>query len=257
MAQIFDIDRLNLGCLFVESFGFHSFDCYGTRCCHSATAIWTISISSVSSRRCWPVRPFRPMLSPHFANVLTADTARVKAASATLRAEYYTLPESLTVLLQLLLSDQPSPIRQLAATQCRASLVPKHWKKLPSAEKVRYRLQLLEGTLREEDKLVRHAAARVITAIAKIDLENGEWLDIFDLLLGAAKNPNPRQREVGTYLLFTCLEVIGEAMMHRFHEMLPIFAKTIRMSRFTSRCTSLLTRCLIRLIKCYRGSREC
>ena len=161
-----------------------------------------------------------------FSEVLAPDTARVKAATATLRSEYYPLPESLTVLLQLLLSSEPSPLRQLAASQAR-SLVPKHWKKLPPRDKARYRQGLLEGTLQEEEQLVRHAAARVITAIAKIDLENQEWLDVFDQLLGAATSENARQREVGTYLLFTSLESIGEAMMHRNQELLAVFAKTI------------------------------
>ena len=158
---------------------------------------------------------------------MTADTGRLKAATATLRADYYPLPESLTVLLQLLLSDRPSPLRQLAATQAR-SLVPKHWKNLPNNEKTQYRQQLLQGTLQEEEQLVRHAASRVITSIAKIDLENGEWLDVFDVLLRAASNPDPRQRGVGTYLLFTSLESIGESMSQRFPEMLEIFSKTIR-----------------------------
>ena len=156
-----------------------------------------------------------------------ADTDRVKAATATLRADYYPLPESLTILLQLLLSDQPSPLRQLAATQAR-SLVPKHWKKLPSEQKANFRQQLLQGTLQEEEQIVRHAASRVIVSIARIDLENGEWQDIIDILLQAANNPDPRQREVGTFLLFISLESIGDNVMPRFHEMLQIFAKTIR-----------------------------
>ena len=161
-----------------------------------------------------------------FSEVLAPDTARVKAATATLKSDYYPLPESLTILLQLLLSDQSSPLRQLAATQAR-SLVPKHWKKLPPQEKAQYRQRLLEGTLHEEEQIVRHAAARVITAVAKIDLENQEWLDVFDQLLGAATSDDARQREVGTYLLFTSLESIGEAMLHRSHELLAVFGKTI------------------------------
>lgn len=159
----------------------------------------------------------------------TADTARVKAATTTLRAEFYPLPESLTVLLQLLLSNQPLAERQLAATESR-KLVPKHWKKLQSREKEEYRQKLLQGTLEEEEQVVRHAAAQVITAIVKIDLEEGQWLDIFDILLRAASSNAVRERQVGTYLLFTSLESIGEAMSHRFPEMLAIFSKTIRKS---------------------------
>ncbi len=156
-----------------------------------------------------------------------ADTGRLKAATAQLRADFYPLPESLTVLLQLLLSDQPSPIRQLAATQAARSLVPKHWKKLPGEQKDELRQQLLQGTLQEEDQLVRHASSRVITAVAKIDLQNGDWLDVVDVVMRAASSPDRRQREVGTYLLFTSLEAIGETMKDRFPEMLQIFTKTI------------------------------
>ena len=86
----------------------------------------------------------------------------------------------------------------------------------------------MAGTLQEKEQIVRHAACRVITSIAKIDLENGEWLDVVDVLLQAASSPDPRQRGVGTYLLFTCLETIGETMNERFQEMLQIFSKTIR-----------------------------
>lgn len=108
----------------------------------------------------------------------------------------------------------------------------KHWKKIPANDRAQYRNRLLQGTLQEEDQLVRHGASRVVTAIAKIDLENGEWLDIFDVLLRAAGSQNEREREVGTYLLFSALESMGEAMMQRFPEMLSIFAKTI--SKFVS-----------------------
>ena len=127
----------------------------------------------------------------------------------------------------MILSDQASPLRQLAATQAR-TLVPKHWKSISTDQKSQVRQQLLQGTLQEPEQLVRHAASRVITAIAKIDLENGEWQDVFSVLLRAANSPSVRQREVGTYLLFTSLESIGEALMHRFQDVLTIFSKTIR-----------------------------
>ena len=131
------------------------------------------------------------------------------------------------ILLQLLLSDQSSPLRQLAATQARA-LVPKHWKGLPSDQKDNLRQSLLRSTVVEEDQLIRHASSRVIASIAKIDLENNEWLDIVDVLLRAASNADPRQRAVGTYVIFTCLESIGESFIHRFKDVLSVFAKTIR-----------------------------
>ncbi|KAL8946680.1 MAG: hypothetical protein Q9222_006957, partial [Ikaeria aurantiellina] len=155
-----------------------------------------------------------------------ADTARVKAATATLRADFYPRPESLSILLQLLVSDESIPLRQLAATQAR-SLIPKHWKNLPDSQKPQIRQHILQKTLAEEQQLVRHAAARVITAIAKIDLEDGQWPDLFDTLLQAAKSQTPRHREVGTYILFTTIEALEEDMSAKIPQLLDLFGKTI------------------------------
>ena len=136
------------------------------------------------------------------------------------------MPESLLILLQLLLSNEPSDQRQLAATEAK-KLVNKHWKTLPADEKSRYRQRLLEGALHEEEQIIRHHASRVITAVAKVDSETGEWLDVFDVLLRAAGSQTVREREVGTFLLFSALESMGESMKERFSEMLHILSRTI------------------------------
>ncbi|KAL9042756.1 MAG: hypothetical protein Q9214_003692, partial [Letrouitia sp. 1 TL-2023] len=162
-----------------------------------------------------------------FEEVLASDTNRVKAATATLKSDYYPLPESLSLLLQLLVSDQSTSLRQLAATQAR-SLVPKHWKSLADNPKSQIRRHLLQKTLEEEQQLVRHASARVITSIAKVDMEGDNWPDLFDMLMQAAGSPNARYREVGTYIIFTAVEAFGESIMHRFEQILSLFQRTIR-----------------------------
>ncbi|KAL9604674.1 MAG: hypothetical protein Q9219_000394 [cf. Caloplaca sp. 3 TL-2023] len=161
-----------------------------------------------------------------FGEILAPDTARVKAATATLKADYYPHPEALSVLLQLVVSDEATSLRQLAATQAR-SLVSKHWKTLPEGQKPQIRQHLLQKTLSEEQQIVRHAAARVITAIAKIDLDNGQWPNLFDTLLQAAGSQSPRHREVGTYVLFTTIEIMGEEMNAKIPQLLELFGKTI------------------------------
>ncbi|KAL8690882.1 MAG: hypothetical protein Q9218_003775 [Villophora microphyllina] len=161
-----------------------------------------------------------------FGQILAPDTAKIKAATTTLKADFYPLPESLSVLLQLLVSDEPESLRQLAATQAR-SLVPKHWKSLPDGQKPQIRQHVLQKTLEEEQQLVRHASARVITAIAKIDLEDGQWPDLFDTLVQAANSQSPKHRAVGTYILFTTIEAFGEDMTAKIPQLLQIFGKTI------------------------------
>ncbi|KAL9028279.1 MAG: hypothetical protein Q9196_003339, partial [Gyalolechia fulgens] len=161
-----------------------------------------------------------------FGEVLAPDTARVKAATATLKADFYPRPESLLLLLQLLVSEESTSLRQLAATQAR-SLVSKHWKTLPEEQKLQIRQRLLQKTLEEEQQLVRHGAARVITAIAKKDFDDGQWPDLFDTLVQAAGSPTPRHREVGTYVLFTTIEAIGEDMTAKTPQLLELFGQTI------------------------------
>ena len=75
--------------------------------------------------------------------------------------------------------------------------------------------------------MVRHAAARVISAIAKIDIENEEWVDLPAIMQQAAVSDNPHEREVSTYILFTILESIGDGFMHMFHQLFTLFERTI------------------------------
>ena len=172
--------------------------------------------------------------------IVTADTARIKAATYTLRKEYYPHPDSLSVLLHLVLSTQESSVRQLAASQARA-LVPKHWKSLAEVQKSQFRGQLLEGTLLEKDKLVQHATARVIVAIAKIDIEHGQWMDLPDVLLQAAHNSqDPQPRQVSTYILSVSLENLGHSLMFKFRDMLVLFGKTIADSDVEVRINTML-----------------
>ena len=129
--------------------------------------------------------------------------------------------------MQLLTSHESPQLRQLAATQAR-SLVPKHWQSIPETHKPQIRSHLLQATLNEQNSLVRHSAARVISTIAKIDVEDGEWADLPNLMQHAASSSNAQHREVSTYILFTILESMGDGFMHRFHELFSLFEKTIR-----------------------------
>ncbi|KAL8865986.1 MAG: hypothetical protein Q9174_006571, partial [Haloplaca sp. 1 TL-2023] len=67
----------------------------------------------------------------------------------------------------------------------------------------------------------------VITAIAKVDLDDGEWPDLFNTLVQAASSQTPRHREVGTYILFTTIEAMGEGVTAKFPQLLQLFSKTI------------------------------
>ncbi|KAF2279776.1 ARM repeat-containing protein [Westerdykella ornata] len=160
-------------------------------------------------------------------SLLQPDTERVKAATATLNKNYYTSPASLNALVHILCSHPKWELRQLAAVEAR-KLVSKHWEHLPADQKNNVRNQIVQSTLNEDNKLARHAAARVITAIATEDFEDGQWPELPGYLHQACTSSDVRHREVGTYIVWTTLEVVGDAFPGKVSDMYKLFGVTIQ-----------------------------
>lgn len=165
----------------------------------------------------------------HAVLPLTASLAaqgNLKDATSVLQREFYNQPQSLVFLIQIATTHEDPNLRQLAAVQAR-SLVSKHWTSV-QADKSQIREQLLRSTLGEKSSLVRHSVARIISAIAKIDLNDGEWMDLPNMLVQAAGSGNKDEREVATYVLFTILETLEEGLEAKFQDLFNLFSKTIR-----------------------------
>jgi hypothetical protein len=131
------------------------------------------------------------------------------------------------LLLHILTSHDDSNIRQQAAVEANR-LVDKHWAAQPADQKPAIRQKLLESTMTEKQSLVRHLSARVIAAIAKIDLADGEWADLPGLLAQAATSSDVSHREVGIYILFSLLDVAGDAFEDKVPSLFALFATTIK-----------------------------
>jgi hypothetical protein len=160
--------------------------------------------------------------------VWTANTDRVKEATTELRKTYYPHPQSLLWLLHLLTSHDVAEIRQSAAVEA-LKLVPKHWADGISADqKPAIREKLLESTLSEQKALVRHSSARVIAAIAKVDLPDGDWNALPATLAQAAISKEVSHRDVGIYILFSLLEVAGEQFEDKLPGLFSLFSSTIK-----------------------------
>ena len=104
----------------------------------------------------------------------------------------------------------------------------KHWANLPAEQKASLRNQIFQFTLNEDVALTRHSAARVIAAIAAIDFEDGEWADLPGYLQQAATSANVRQREVGTYIIYTTLESVGDSFPAKPADLYKLFSSTIQ-----------------------------
>ena len=169
----------------------------------------------------------QPRFLEQLSIVLDPKKGNVKTATSVLQNEYYKQPESLLFLIQLVISHDSTELKQLAATQARP-LVQKHWTKLPSEQRQQARSQLFQATLAEEASLPRHSASRLISSIAKIDLEDGEWNDLPGLLQQASTSSKISDRVVGTYVLYSILETMGDGFSSKFKELFNLFSKTIK-----------------------------
>lgn len=158
--------------------------------------------------------------------VLDPKKGNVKSATSILQNEFYKQPQSLLALIQLIISHPSADLKQLAATQARP-LVSKHWTKIPQDQRQQARSQLFQSTLSEPSSLVRHSASRLISAIAKIDLDDGEWRELPGMLQHAATSAHSAERAVGVYVLYSILETMGDGFSSRFKELFALFSQTI------------------------------
>lgn len=159
--------------------------------------------------------------------LLQPDTQKVKAATSQLNKTYYTSPASVTALIHIIISHDQPELRQLASVEAR-KLVTKHWAQVPDAQKPQLRDQLLKSTIDEDKALPRHSKARVIAAIAKVDLEDGQWTELPGILQQAATSETARHREVGIYIIFTLLEEMPDMFQENMTQMLALFNRTIQ-----------------------------
>ncbi|KAF9885257.1 hypothetical protein FE257_000617 [Aspergillus nanangensis] len=159
--------------------------------------------------------------------VLDPSQGNVKEATGILQREFYNKPDSLVLLVQVATGHEDPNLRQLAAVEAR-SLVNKHWVSVQGGQKPQIREQLLRATMGEGSSLVRHSIARIISSIAKVDLNDGEWAELPNFLIQAASTGNKDERGVAIYILFTILETLGEGLEEKFQDLFTLFGKTIQ-----------------------------
>lgn len=71
--------------------------------------------------------------------------------------------------------------------------------------------------------LVRHSTARVIAAIAAIEIPVGGWVQLLPFLHETATSSQAAHREVGVYILYTVLESIVEGFQEHLQEFFKLF----------------------------------
>ncbi|KAK7735508.1 hypothetical protein SLS63_003978 [Diaporthe eres] len=155
------------------------------------------------------------------------DTQRVKAVTAELQKNFYSKPESLLLLVEIVCTNEDVNLRQQAAVQA-ARLVPKYWEKIPAEQKAGVRQHLVEATMKEQHAKCRHSESRVIAAIASLDLDDSAWPDLIPSLFTLASNSDVSHREVGSYIIYAILDENPTHFAEKVRDLLSLFSNTIK-----------------------------
>jgi hypothetical protein len=156
-----------------------------------------------------------------------ADTQNLKAVTAELQKNYYTHPESLLLLVEIVATHQDVNVRHLAAVQAHRLAI-KHWEKIPKEQKPAVRQHLVQATMNEQTPRARHANARLVAAVAALDLEEGEWSDLIPALFTLSSSSEVNQREVGSYIIYSLLEENPTSFADDMEKLLALFGHTLR-----------------------------
>ncbi|KAG5647450.1 hypothetical protein DXG03_009381 [Asterophora parasitica] len=101
------------------------------------------------------------------------------------------------------------------------------WTQLQQNEREQIKSKLPELILAEQNNLVRHSAARVVAAIATIEIPLGTWSDLLPFLHQTCTSPTVTHREVGIYILFTVLENIVEGFQEHLQSFFKLFEQLL------------------------------
>ncbi|KAI9451749.1 ARM repeat-containing protein [Lactarius psammicola] len=154
------------------------------------------------------------------------DTIQLKAATARLNKEFYKDPTCIPALASIIANSQEIPVRQLAAIEMRKRVSANSgslWLEVPQLNREQLKSQLPEIVLRESNSLVRHSTARVIAAIAGIEIPVGGWPRLLPFLHETATSSQVAHREVGIYILYTVLETIVEGFQEHLQSFFKLF----------------------------------
>lgn len=166
------------------------------------------------------------------------DSNVVKQASQKLQKELYTNPLALPSLIQILQAAQDDALKHLAAIESR-KLIKSNWDTTDSSVKPQIRSALLSNVFQQQSKLVQHAYATVISAIAEQDLDTNEWPELLPTLVSAIQGSDDNAKVIATYALYTVLDTQAPAIAAHTNDFLSLFGgllndKTSRDIRVTS-----------------------
>ncbi|KAF8744636.1 ARM repeat-containing protein, partial [Rhizoctonia solani] len=177
------------------------------------------------------IKTLHDLLSQTTAN----DTNVIKSATSALAKNYWTSPDCIPALFEIINSSPDQSIRQLAAVELRKR-VNQHqgqlWVQVPQNIRAAIKSRVTEVILAEPASIVRHNIARVISAIAQYELQGGSkqvtWPELIPWVEAACVAGTAAHREVGVYVLFTIMDSLMDEITERLATFFNLFGNLIR-----------------------------
>ncbi|KAF9109703.1 hypothetical protein BGX27_007294 [Mortierella sp. AM989] len=153
------------------------------------------------------------------------DSNQIKEATKALNTQFFAESNCVPALAHIVEASPQKEVRQLSAVELRKQ-VGNWWPKLEDASKTAVKAQLLKMIVSEQDSLPRHATARVIATIGRIEIPTNTWPELLNFLFQCCSSPTPAHREVGVYVIYTIFEVT-DAFADNLRQLLELFSRTI------------------------------
>ncbi|KAG7890022.1 hypothetical protein KL936_002696 [Ogataea polymorpha] len=160
-------------------------------------------------------------------NILSPDNNAIKNATQALKTQYYNNHLAFPSLLHLLQNSADDSVKQLAAVEAK-KLVPKQWETLDESLKAQIRESLLNFAFAYKSKSIRHSSARIVAAIAEIDIPDHKWPTLLQSLVGGAQDSNVQTREMAVFIIFCILETFPADWFEHSQDFLSLFASTLQ-----------------------------
>ncbi|BGP41297.1 hypothetical protein JCM10449v2_005274 [Rhodotorula kratochvilovae] len=185
------------------------------------------------------------MADPNFTQSLFAtleqtiapDTQVIKAATVQLNTHFYVDARCVPSLFEIGTSGANPAIRQLALVELRkrvAAKKNKQWLAQPQEVRAALKQRLLDFLLTETNGQARTACARLVSAVAKFELEKGVWAELLPWLWNTANSATAAHREVALQTIFMLLDSIaiapnqpGGAAQNQIPALLQLLTKTL------------------------------
>ncbi|GAA5849155.1 hypothetical protein JCM8547_006464 [Rhodosporidiobolus lusitaniae] len=162
------------------------------------------------------------MADPQFTQSLFAtleqtiapDTQVIKAATVQLNNHFYSDARCVPSLFEIGTSSPNVALRQLALVELRKRVQAKKSKQwLQQTPEVRsaIKARLLEFLLSETNNQARAASTRLVSAIAKVELDKGVWPELLPWLWNMSAAPVAAHREVTLQAIFMLLDLVAVA----------------------------------------------